>query len=302
MTKRILINELKVFAKLRGGYLLSENYIDNKQKLLWKCNCGHEWYASWVNVKYCNSWCPVCSSIIRDVKRRKYTINDLYKIIAKKSGVLLSKKYVNCDNKLEIKCQNNHIFYLTTRQIETNNWCPECDRKNVSNQFKNVLKNKNGMLVKGEIISNKSEVIIKCKNNHTWKTKIYNIIYNKTWCPFCFEYKGEEKIKNYLNYKSIQYYRQHTFDDLKGQTKRRTKLRFDFYLPKQNALIEFDGRQHYVPVNFRGCSNKQAQKTHLKLIRNDKIKNKYCVDNNIRLIRIPHTIKNVEEHLDNILK
>lgn len=66
--------------------------------------------------------------------------------------------------------------------------------------------------------------------------------------------------------------------------------------------IEYDGEQHYKPINFNGCSNEQAQKIYLELIKNDEIKNKYCLDNNIQLIRIPYTVKNIEEHLNNKLQ
>ena len=76
---------------------------------------------------------------------------------------------------------------------------------------------------------------------------------------------------------------------------------FDFYLPIENILIEYDGKQHYEPVNFRGCSDEQAQKTYLDSKQNDKLKNKYCVDNNIQLIRIPYIIKNIEEYLKNYI-
>ena len=304
MSKRISIEEIKNFVKLKGGYLLSENYINNKEKLLWKCSCGNEWQTSWTDIKYRNSWCPNCSSIVRSNKLRKYTVDDLNKIIFKKNGTLLSNQYFNCDSKLEIKCSENHIFHLTLRQIETNNWCPECNEKAILNQLKKVIKDNNGELITDltdKKINNKTLVILKCTNNHVWNTKIYNLIYNKTWCPSCLKYEGEEKIRLYLNNKNIKCCCQHTFKDLIGNTKRKTKLRFDFYLPEHNVLIEYDGKQHYEPVNFGGCSNEQAQKAHLELVNNDKLKNKYCVENNIRLIRIPHTVNNIEEFLNNTL-
>jgi very-short-patch-repair endonuclease len=86
------------------------------------------------------------------------------------------------------------------------------------------------------------------------------------------------------------------FDNCKGK---RRVLSFDFYLPKQNMLIEYDGRQHFMPVNFYGCSDEKAQKTYFDSKQNDAIKDKYCIENNIQLIRIPYTIKNVEQYLKN---
>lgn len=57
--------------------------------------------------------------------------------------------------------------------------------------------------------------------------------------------------------------------------------RFDFYVNEQ-YLIEYDGEQHFID-SFYGTLNKIQQR--------DKIKNSYCKQNNIPLIRIPYTHK-----------
>ena len=58
-------------------------------------------------------------------------------------------------------------------------------------------------------------------------------------------------------------------------------LRFDFYIPSRRTCIEFDGIQHYQPVEYFG-----GQTAYEKAKINDKIKNDYCEDNYINLIRI----------------
>ena len=82
---------------------------------------------------------------------------------------------------------------------------------------------------------------------------------------------------------SINFEREKKFDNCKGK---RRVLSFDFYLPEYNILIEFDGRQHFEPVNFHGCSDEQAQKSYLELKENDKIKNDFAKLNNYHLLRI----------------
>jgi len=50
-----------------------------------------------------------------------------------------------------------------------------------------------------------------------------------------------------------------------------------------NTCIEFDGKQHYFPRRkFSGL------KWYVGTKRRDLIKNKYCQDNSIKLIRIPY--------------
>ena len=61
-------------------------------------------------------------------------------------------------------------------------------------------------------------------------------------------------------------------------------LPFDFYIPKYNLIIEYDGFHHFYPVNGGGGEEK------FKLTQeNDAIKNKYCKENDITLLRIPYT-------------
>ena len=72
---------------------------------------------------------------------------------------------------------------------------------------------------------------------------------------------------------------EHSFEDLKSD--KGYLLYFDFYSPANNLLIEADGLQH------RG--QRYYNKNIGNLIRNDELKNKWCKDNNIYLIRIKYT-------------
>jgi hypothetical protein len=56
---------------------------------------------------------------------------------------------------------------------------------------------------------------------------------------------------------------------------------FDFYLPKYRTVIEFDGKQHYEPMEYFG-----GIESYERLKINDKIKSDYCEENYIDLIRI----------------
>lgn len=75
-------------------------------------------------------------------------------------------------------------------------------------------------------------------------------------------------------------------------------LPFDFYIPKNNILIEYDGEQHYKSVKMWGGDNAfEKRKLH------DSIKTKYCLDNKIKLLRIPYwDFDNIDEILNSELK
>ena len=107
-------------------------------------------------------------------------------------------------------------------------------------------------------------------------------------CPTCSESRGELIVAKLLNTLEIQFDPQKKFEgctNLKvGRYCRR--LSFDFYLPELNAVIEYDGEQHFEPIKGRGGEEKFK-----KIQIYDEIKNKYCKDNGIKMIRIPYTIK-----------
>jgi hypothetical protein len=96
-------------------------------------------------------------------------------------------------------------------------------------------------------------------------------------CPNCNESKGEKEIARFLNKYDINYDRQYKFPDCKNIF----QLPFDFYIPSMRTCIEFDGEQHFKPIDHFG-----GLKAYELLKINDKIKSDYCEDNYISLIRI----------------
>lgn len=98
---------------------------------------------------------------------------------------------------------------------------------------------------------------------------------------------GEIQIQEYLNDSGLNYKTQYSFKDCIGVGKR--VLRFDFYIPDKNLLIEYDGKQHYEPVEFfGGMESFEIQK------KNDAIKTSYAKNNNIKLLRLPYTLSSDE--------
>ena len=96
---------------------------------------------------------------------------------------------------------------------------------------------------------------------------------------------GEHKIAQWLLRHDIKFNTEHTFDGCKDKN----KLRFDFYISNY-GLIEYQGRQHYKPVDFSGHNNNHNAQQNLKNIqRRDNIKRQYCKDHNIKLLEIPYT-------------
>ena len=98
---------------------------------------------------------------------------------------------------------------------------------------------------------------------------------------------GEKKISSLLFDRKILFEKEKTFSDLK-----QGKLKFDFYLPKTNTIIEFDGKQHFMYTPY--FHKNRHEFLHYK--ENDRRKNAYCLSHKIKLYRIPYW------EIDNIYK
>lgn len=83
------------------------------------------------------------------------------------------------------------------------------------------------------------------------------------------------------------------------------QYRFDFYLPKYNLFIEYDGSQHFSPRFYIGMykSEEIGMEKFKSSKQRDIEKNEYCKRNNINLLRIPYwKSNNVEAIIDNYLQ
>ncbi|MEI6422018.1 MAG: hypothetical protein WCP55_07345, partial [Lentisphaerota bacterium] len=88
---------------------------------------------------------------------------------------------------------------------------------------------------------------------------------------------GERKIFDFLNNKNIKFISEKTFPDCRDKA----LLRFDFYLIDYNCIIEFDGIQHDLETDYFRSSLVENQFK-------DNIKNEYCLNNKIQMLRIKY--------------
>jgi len=126
-----------------------------------------------------------------------------------------------------------------------------------------------------------------CKQHQRWFDVLPNEHIGGKRCPFDNESKGESMVRVYLEKNNVSFKQYHKlkgcFSEINGKC---ILLTFDFYLPEQNAVIEYDGEQHYKPVERFG--GEQTYKRQLIL---DNIKNVFCNNTGIKMIRIPYTVK-----------
>ena len=117
----------------------------------------------------------------------------------------------------------------------------------------------------------------KCDCGNECDVDVNSLISGHTKSCGCFHKSFREQyIESILSEHSFTYISQYTFDDCKNIF----CLPFDFYLPDYHTCIEYDGEQHFKEKS--GMFDYKTQHRH------DLIKNKYCFEHNIPLIRIPY--------------
>jgi hypothetical protein len=209
--------------------------------------------------------------------------------------------YKNTTEKVIITCPIHGDFEQSPGNHLSGFGCKKCGRDVVSKQMTSNTDEfiKKATEVHGnkydysktDYIKSRLPVTIICPKHGEYPQSPGAHIKLKQGCPYCNESKGERLISSFLNQSNIEYVRQKTFKDCKGVGGKVfcRKLPFDFYLPKFNTVIEFDGRQHFEPVDaFGGIEGFNATQT------TDKIKNDYCQKNNIKMIRVSYKLSDNE--------
>lgn len=136
-----------------------------------------------------------------------------------------------------------------------------------------------------------SNIIWKCKcscGNYTYVPISTLKRGHTTSCGCKKRSKMEQQIVDWLNEMHANYVTEKSFPDCFNDDNSQ-HLYFDFYFPEQNTVIEYDSIIHYEPIEFIGGIKRLE---HIQLL--DRLKDEYCKNKGIRMIRIPYFVSNEE--------
>jgi hypothetical protein len=224
----------------------------------------------------------------------------LKKDYIKKANIVHNNKYtylgyVNTKKDVEIICPIHGLFTQRASSHLSGNGCDDCVKDNLRSSNDKFIKDSNithdNFFTYENVlyIGNKNSVNITCPMHGNFTQRPNNHLSGQG-CPKCNSSKGEKKVMKYLDENNIEYKDEMKFNKLGLK-------RFDFYLPELNICIEYDGIFHYEAFDFIG-----GNETLCSIQESDRLKNQYCIDNNIDLIRIPYwDLDNIEIILNNFL-
>lgn len=312
--KKILPGDNDIFTlypNLKSEWDYEQNDINptsigasSKYLAHWVCSKDkrHMWTSSVVNRAYKGHGCPICSNqlIVAGIndfatlqpellKEWNYDKNDIDPTSISQSTA--KKVWWTC------RKDKRHSWQASlNKRVSKNTGCPICANKIIiagindfATEFPEIAlewspKNK----IKPTEVSSgsKKQVLWKCtKCSKEWKSAVH--VRKDFCCPRCRESKGEKLISEYLESNNITYQSQYRISECRDNK----PLPFDFAVFDSNGLkmlIEYDGIQHYEEVSF--SNDKSLGEENLKTVKkHDLIKDKYCIDNGIKLVRIKYT-------------
>ena len=285
LTTEIFIERSNNVHKSKYDYSFT-NYINNDCYVSIKCN-KHGIFQQNAKSHLDGHGCPKC----------KYNFLTTEEFIMKSNFIHKNKYdyslsvFDNYMKKVKIKCKKHDIFHQSPKVHLNGHGCPKC-ANNVSTKSEIIIKanqvhNNKYMYNDFDFNNRMSDTIvgIVCPKHGIFYQRLNNHIHQKNGCPTCDESKGESIIEKYFIDNNIIFERQKTFE----RCLNKKRLRFDFYLKKYNLCVEYDGEQHYQSI----YGDERLQ--NLKI--NDEIKNKFCAENNIYLLRIKYD-ENILEKLE----
>lgn len=265
------------------------------------CDCGNETIVSADHIqKRENMSCGCMTTYYRSLHNRTNEIGNTYGYLT-----IVDIDYSKKPSIAKCECKCGNIIYVNKADVVSYHTqsCGCLQRENTS---KANTKDYSGYVAE-------TGVIIVDKHSKVDGVWYYNCI-----CPLCGNdfvalparvFEGtttscgckissskERIISSILDNLNVKYEKQKRFKDCKYKY----TLPFDFAIYQDDkliCLIEYDGEQHFRPVDFFG-----GKEGHNETIIRDQIKNEYCIKNNIKLIRLNYkdSIEEIRQKIINI--
>ena len=294
--KRITQEEFEKRVKERhgGNIKVKGRYRGTKNKVEFKCNVCSSIFETTPDSMFISiKGCGVCAG------NKKKSDEQIEKEINSVEGYKYLGGYKNTHSKIRIKHKCGHEFEMVAKSfVHDGQRCPKhrYEKSAYSNYLtqgnpsegsallEEICAKEDYKILQGFVYGNNKFKLLckKCGNIHEPERYAFLVTGNRCVCRS--ESKGERAIRHFLESEGIEFETQFRLDGCKGEEK---KLPYDFALLEDNKLvllIEFDGAQHFYP--------KFGEEALRKLQKTDAIKNKYCEDNNIPLIRVKYNRKN----------
>lgn len=278
-------------------------YVDSLSKVIIGC-FKHGWFEQTPSEHLRGKGCIKCGQIECGAKQKKKASEEFIERCRKIHGEKYSYDkvvYVDSHRPIIVTCKKHGDFVTRPNRMLNGSGCPKCKSDKLHSLFTKGRSEfiRDAIYVHGDMFdynlveyeNNKKYVKIICRKHGVFEQKPQTHLAG-VGCPICGN-AGESKIAHYLeehniNFKKEFFIRNDAFVD------RQRRLYADFFIPDKLMVIEYNGLQHYEPIEMWGGKKRLAEQQE-----RDETLRLICESNGYRLIVIPYThYKNIEEILD----
>lgn len=266
-----------------GNYTIMKDHIATRCKI-----CGYEWEPPAEKLTL-GRGCPMCANAATSKRCRKSQDEFISEVHSRFPNIEVLSEYATYRGKVDCRCKiDGYTWKASVKSLLGGTaGCPKCAhiRHRTPEEFVEDMGSVNSDI---DILTDfkfaQEKVACRCKRDgFVWKATPCNLL-NGKGCPVCSESKGEKAIRKWLDERGYDFESQKSFDGLVGVFGK--PLSYDFYIPCENTLIEFQGRQHEIPVNFEGFGEAYAKSRFETQVEHDKRKREFANASSINLLEI----------------
>jgi very-short-patch-repair endonuclease len=298
---------LFIFKEEPKTQLLTENYVNNKEKLKLKCKCGNIFYVSLTNLlgqgrRYPKVMCNECSLIEKGLRSR-VGIGEIKRAFGKLGYEIDENSYTMAEEPVTCFDKQGYKGRIVYKQVKKGSKFQNFSCRNpyaienIHNYIK--LNNIECKLLTECFVDSKQKLKFQCKCGEIFYCNIIDFRHRINFtCEKCYPRRSslERKTIEILDNMKISYISEYSIKRIR-KNKADSWMRFDFYLDELNIMIEVDGAQH-----FTAYSNWDREEGLKECQQRDKEKNEYCKKNNIPLLRVDYKQFRTNKYRKTILK
>lgn len=295
MVKKPTIDSIRDFIESCGYKLLSKKYINAKSKLYILCKEHGIFSMNWNNFKS-GQRCRGCS----DKNRFSWNKHNIKELLKSTDYTYFGHRKSNRRVYVTVICGSGHRSEVRLDSIQRGQGCFECANDNLRLDIEyvgNYIKERGFTLLSEDYKNNEQSLEIKCPIHGKFH-KRFSKFKEHPNCPFCANGAGvREQACRDIFENSLEVKFPNTRCKFLTNPDTGYCLELDGYSEDLRLAFEYDGLQHYEPVDFFGGKEAYAKRRQL-----DALKDELCRKEKINLIRIPYYVRNLEEYIERQLE
>lgn len=282
---------------INPNIILLDKYINSKTSLQCYCKKHKLKFTSKAQTVLSGTYiCPECKKekvSEKQMKSNKEFINQLKNL---NICVLPLEDYKGSNVKIAFKCLKCGYIReaIPSNVIAHNGGCPKCAGQSIKSLTDfiiqaNIVHNNKYLYSKAKYLGRHNKTTIICPIHGDFEQEIGSHL-SGCGCSKCNQSKGEQQVQKILESLNISFSNQFKIKNNQYFANKYIAVDFQFKYNEQEYFIEYNGKQHYEPIEYFG-----GEERFKKQVERDNDLRQYCKDNNIRLLEIKYT-----EDLDNM--